>query len=256
MEESRKYVCVLSTDNYIDGVLILYENLKHINSSHSLLCLVNETISERNIKLLINYGIEIKKINKVNHLTTNFYWKNTFDKLNIFSLVEYEKIVYLDVDVLILENIDSLFDYPTPSMCYDRPWFNDRFNSGIMVITPNTSDYEQLLKLNDEQTANIGDQDLLNKYFKGKINPLPDNYNIMRTLTDEKNAITTIFHPVGKYINPEPDDIKILHYIRHLKPFMINTLYNEVDSYLYSYYFQKAKIKKEKILREIHNLSL
>ena len=41
-----RYVCVLSTDDYLDGVLVSNENLKALNSKYKLLCLVNESLKE------------------------------------------------------------------------------------------------------------------------------------------------------------------------------------------------------------------
>ena len=37
----KSYVCVLSTDNYLDGVLVLNENLQRIKSNYPLLCIIN-----------------------------------------------------------------------------------------------------------------------------------------------------------------------------------------------------------------------
>ena len=40
------YVCVLSTDDYLEGCLVLNENLRHLGSKYDLLCLINEDISK------------------------------------------------------------------------------------------------------------------------------------------------------------------------------------------------------------------
>ena len=51
----RKYVCVLATNDYLDGCLVLNENLKHINSKYGLLCLINENIDEETRKTVISF---------------------------------------------------------------------------------------------------------------------------------------------------------------------------------------------------------
>ena len=51
----RKYVCVLATNNYLNGCLILNENLKHINSKYELLCLINEDITKETRDILDCY---------------------------------------------------------------------------------------------------------------------------------------------------------------------------------------------------------
>jgi hypothetical protein len=42
-------------------------------------------------------------------------------KWNCFNLVEYEKIVYLDADVLVLRNIDKLFNLSAPAGTFSSP---------------------------------------------------------------------------------------------------------------------------------------
>lgn len=72
----EKYVCTLSTDNYLEGVLVLNENLKALKSKYPLLCLINENkIITNNIhdkifkkEILLKYNnIEIIK-NKSNKI--------------------------------------------------------------------------------------------------------------------------------------------------------------------------------------------
>jgi len=36
-------------------------------------------------------------------------WKQSFSKLRLWSLVQYEKIVMLDADILVIKNLDHLF---------------------------------------------------------------------------------------------------------------------------------------------------
>ena len=58
----KSYVCVLSTDNYLDGVLVLNENLQRIKSNYPLLCIINENISKKTRDILKCFGIEYKEI--------------------------------------------------------------------------------------------------------------------------------------------------------------------------------------------------
>ena len=140
----RKYVCVLATNDYLNGCLVLNENLKHINSKYDLLCLINEEIDEETKDILDYFQIKYKTIKKINY-DVDFegfiqpYFKNTFDKLSIFQLTEYEKIVYLDLDLLLLENVDDLFCYNGIAMARDFP-FSNLHNSGVMVIEPDLDD--------------------------------------------------------------------------------------------------------------------
>jgi len=260
------YVCVLSTDEYLDGVLILSENLKHLGAHYELLCLVNENITKDSRKTLENFNIKTKNINKIKFGKNSYdvsysihsHWKNTFDKLNVFSLTEYEKIVYLDSDLLILENIDNLFNEEHITMSRDLPWHYDKFNSGIMVLEPNMDDYNNLIKIvkkKDEQNEQIGDQDIINEYFKD-IKPLPFGYNMVRLINtsgynsknyfghyDDVTGTLEKRYSVDLRLNNNKNS-KVIHYINTIKPFMLKQKFDDPYTYLYLYYLNRIETKK------------
>lgn len=91
-------------------------------------------------------------IRKVPYLFFNFlqdYWQNvTINKFHCFSLVEYDKICFLDADSYVINNIDYIFESKTPAI---GSYTNDRnefcISTGIFVIKPNLSFYSLLLNL-------------------------------------------------------------------------------------------------------------
>ena len=250
-----KYVCVLSSNEYIDGVLVLNQNLKALKSKYELLCLINENITEENIQYLEYFNIEYKKVKAIKYETEYHInnWKNTFDKLNIFSLTEYDKIVYLDSDMIILENIDELFNLEPLTMASDKPYHDDSYNSGIMVIKPNLKDYKGLLKRTKEwdemHVRNLGDQNIINDYFKD-IKVLDDNYNHMRYISKEKSLYYDVYsdsfifkHNVN-VINRISENPKVIHYISLPKPFMTKDPYEDEYYLIYKKYLDEVHLKK------------
>ena len=240
----KTYACVLSTNNYLMGVLVLNENLKRFNSKYDLICLINENITEESKQTLEKYQIKYKEFKSVKYnVDFECAWNYTFDKFNVFLLEEYEKVVCLDLDLLILENLDFLFDYETPAMVIDNPTYTDRYNSGVMVITPNKDTFNSLNELKDEESKKnkvLGDQDILNDYYlaNGTIHRIPDEYNVLRRITNE---IVSYYNPlteevekrykvVEHAINDEP---AVIHYIAENKPFSIDMQFAEVYSDLY-----------------------
>lgn len=252
------YVCVLSTNNYLEGVLVLNENLKKLNSKYPLLCIINETISEESKKILTKFNIKYKLLNKINYDIENIkfsHWKNTFDKLNIFSLTEYEKIIYLDLDFLILSNIDHLFSIDKFSMVSDCQDEKKYYCSALMIIKPNITDYNNLIKICmnnlNNKVADIGDQDIINSYFEN-INVLDVKYNCIRGINDEKiETYDYIFNRMIEkrtiricYYSPTPI---IIHYYGKTKPFMLNEYYNDEYCYLYFYYLNIIREQKNRL---------
>jgi glycogenin glucosyltransferase len=92
----------------------------------------------------------------------------TLTKLNLWSLDQYERVIFLDADTLVLQNIDHLFDLPKDITFAASPelGFPDCFNSGFMVLSPSATTYAELTKLAGEiESFDGGDQGLLNVYF-------------------------------------------------------------------------------------------
>eukprot|EP01095_Lingulamoeba_sp_RSL-Kostka_P016626 TRINITY_DN8193_c2_g1_i4.p1 TRINITY_DN8193_c2_g1~~TRINITY_DN8193_c2_g1_i4.p1 ORF type:complete len:444 (+),score=47.43 TRINITY_DN8193_c2_g1_i4:479-1810(+) len=85
-----------------------------------------------------------------------------FSKLNIYNLTEYDKVVYLDTDILVLENVDELFFCPG----YCAALRNAFFNTGVIVLKPSVDLFEDLLdKRLSLPSYNAGEQGLMNSYF-------------------------------------------------------------------------------------------
>ena len=64
-------------------------------------------------------------------------WKAVFNKMWLFNLTEFDKLIILDGDVLIRMNIAHWFDYGTP--CASQQGDTIEWNSGAMVIEPNNA---------------------------------------------------------------------------------------------------------------------
>ena len=79
------------------------------------------------------------------------------------------QVIFLDADTLVLRPIDSLVDHPSDFAAAPDTFPADQFNSGVMVITPSATRFEELRAWNDVNgTAEGGDQCLLNEVGSGR----------------------------------------------------------------------------------------
>ncbi len=229
------YVTVLSTNDYLPGVLVMFESLKRTNPIYKeFVVIVNENISEDNIQILKNKGYKVllrKQIKvSLNNNEDMQYWLNTFDKLHIFELTAYDKIIYLDSDMLITKNIDHLFEKPHLSgviagkEIYPE-W--DGINSGLMVIVPEEGITNKLINVIETHNFNkdIGDQDVINYYY--------DWPNLNLALYEGYNIFACFLEDYINKFNYNPNDIYIIHYIGKIKPWMFS--YEEQINQLNSY---------------------
>jgi UDP-sulfoquinovose synthase len=74
---------------------------------------------------------------------------DNFAKLRLWELAEYERVVFLDADTIVVRNIDRLLDYPefcaAPNL-YETLGDFHRLNSGVFVAEPNAATFERMLE--------------------------------------------------------------------------------------------------------------
>lgn len=161
--ERKAYVTLLSTENYLDAVLVLNKSLKEVKSKYPLLVMITDMIvSKKLIHILEKNDILFSIIPTLNYSNkTEKKFKghtvlNTASKLNIFKLKEWDKLVYIDADSIVLKNIDILFDYPDGAMLWDS--YDEQGFSGLFVISPKYhEEYDFYLTLIKNQDCFDGD---------------------------------------------------------------------------------------------------
>lgn len=91
----------------------------------------------------------------------------TFTKIELWNLTQYERVVYIDCDVVALRAPDELFALDVNFAAAPDVGWPDCFNSGFMVLRPNLQDYYSLKALAERGISFDGaDQGLLNMHFK------------------------------------------------------------------------------------------
>jgi alpha-N-acetylglucosamine transferase len=93
-------------------------------------------------------------------------WKQTCSKFAAWLLTEYDRIIFMDADMIVLAPItDAFHAYSNASFLAAPDVFPpDTFNSGFIVLTPNTTTYEFLVQANLVQgSVDGGDQSILNQ---------------------------------------------------------------------------------------------
>ncbi|MBA3546851.1 MAG: glycosyltransferase family 8 protein [Nannocystis sp.] len=89
----------------------------------------------------------------------------SFTKLRAFDLNEFDRLVFLDADTLVLRNIDSLFNRPCLAAAPDF-FMPDRFNTGVMVLEPSRPLFMKMLTaLAHAPSYDGGDQGFLNWFW-------------------------------------------------------------------------------------------
>lgn len=227
----KAFVTLLSSISYVPGVMVLYKSLeKYGKTSYPFICVCSKNIKETDVLPLKKIGIECLMLERSAldgiACTCNQgfeRWNFTFDKLLLWGLTEYETLVFLDSDMIVLDNIDGLFNKPgftavAAGHLLHSDW--TRLNSGLVVIKPENSICDKLLlqipdtiKAYSNRKQSVGDQDVINdvlpNWSKQFDLHLHEGYNMFfKNLTLYRRKYG---YKVGK-------EIKIVHFIGNRKP--------------------------------------
>lgn len=227
------YVTVMSTENYLLGLLTMYESLKQTKTKYPLTVIVNEEISNKTINILKNNGITVivkpkfkvdREIIDKNDSSKFSHWSNTFDKLYIFELTQFDKIIYIDSDMLVLKNLDHLFEKPNLSAVVAGNFYPGngdwvKLNSGLMVIKPEAgilSKFVSIMKQMKDRPELLGDQNIIQEYAP--------NWEFQKELHlgHEYNLFFSHLEYYIHELNHSLSEIAIVHFITKEKPWLLN----------------------------------
>lgn len=234
--KQRTYVSFLAReDDYLKGLLVLCYSLQKSNPRYPFLLLTASSLSRPVLNKLEANNISVRMINPLESPIrgwTHRRWRSTYSKLRIFEQTEYEKIVYLDADMLICKNIDELFDKPHMSAVNSGgmlPEYPDwiQLNSGLLVIEPAKVDVNDMHgKIGEVGVRGSGDQGFLHAYYpdwpKQADLHLDHKFNLFHSHLDRYHELfgyrlidsTTI----SESEREDEKTVHVVHYIGRRKP--------------------------------------
>uniref|UniRef100_A0A0D6QSX0 Hexosyltransferase n=1 Tax=Araucaria cunninghamii TaxID=56994 RepID=A0A0D6QSX0_ARACU len=236
----RAYLTFLAgTGDYYKGVVGLAKGLRKANSAYPLVVAMLPDVPEEHRDILRSQGCICRQIepiyppeNQVQFAMA--YYVINYSKLRIWQFEEYSKMMYLDADIQVFDNIDNLFDMPdgylyavmdcfcektwshTPQyeigycqQCPDKvQWPTELgsrpslyFNAGMFVFEPSKLTFDTLIDtLMTTPPTPFAEQDFLNMFFQKMYKPIPLIYNLVLAMLWR--------HPQ----NVELHKVKVVHY--------------------------------------------
>ena len=183
------YVTLVLNDRFGVYAYALHKSLRESGSTIPLVVMCGEDMSRATKRRLESHGMLTKRVKSVAYparYRTSANEKETlkshrFTKLHAWRLTRYSKLIFLDSDLMVTRNIDSLFACEAGSAVADQG-APGNFNSGLFVLKPDKTIYAELLRLAPLLPSyNKGDQGFLNKAFSDwalwRQRQLPESYN-------------------------------------------------------------------------------
>ena len=242
MNINNTYATLLSSKDYINGVLVLNQSLINVRSKYPLNVLMSLEFfnSFKEVEGIlglnqIDYQILDTSFTLPDSISRKIHskrWINTFDKLHVFGLVTFSKIVFLDSDMLVVKNIDHLFEknhlsFATASEQVKgcENWILP--NSGMMVLEPEKNLPDKIFNIWPQvqsKKSDFSDQDLIHAYFADIIQNnqnwrVPAIYNCFVFLIDKMVKERRYNLRVN---NPDRATISVLHFAIKERPWLMS----------------------------------
>ncbi|XP_044491880.1 galactinol synthase 1-like [Mangifera indica] len=235
----RAYVTFLAGNgDYVKGVVGLAKGLRKVKSAYPLVVATLPDVPEEHREILRSQGCIVHEIEPIyppeNQIQFAIaYYVINYSKLRLWNF-EYSKMIYLDADIQVFENIDNLFDtadgyfYAVMDCFCEKTWSHSPqysigycqqcpdkvswpaemgsppplyFNAGMFVFEPSRLTYESLLEtLQITPPTPFAEQDFLNMFFQKIYKPIPRDYNLVLAMLWR--------HPE----NVELEKVKVVHY--------------------------------------------
>ncbi|KAK6938694.1 Glycosyl transferase, family 8 [Dillenia turbinata] len=210
------YATVLhSSESYICGAITLAQSLIQTGTKRDLVMLLDKSISSSSREALANAGWKLRLIKRIRNprAEKRSYNEYNYSKFRLWQLTDYDKVIFIDADIIVLKNLDLLFHFPQMSATGNDVSI---FNSGIMVLEPSNCTFKFLMERRGEIISyNGGDQGFLNEIFVWW-HRLPRRVNFLKNFWSNSTSETNV---KNELFGADPPKVYAIHYLG-LKPWL------------------------------------
>ncbi|CAI5714496.1 unnamed protein product [Peronospora destructor] len=197
---------------YVLGVQVMMHSIKMTGSPYDLVVLASESVSEKSKALFRSMGCRVLDVTNIKNPFVGGTLRNqnfiyTLNKLHVWNMIEYDRVVYLDADNVLIRNADELFLCGKFCAVFMNPC---HFHTGLLVVTPSSTEYQRLLNaLGHLESFDGADQGFLSSMYskmlrKAKLfTPMQASYTgvELEGLKKSKSEPKGMRLPVGYNIN-------------------------------------------------------
>ena len=179
------------TDDYFEGILTLAHSVRKIHPNVDFNIMYFEgRVSQMYLDAFQALGYRMRAVERLAPAIKPEYfrYKDQFTKLRIWTYTEYERIVYIDSDCVVIGDLGTMFNLPLDihMAAVGDIWnypngFDKTFNAGVLAITPSMKTFQLLLDTvdkTDRYNTRMAEQALLNYVFEFSFLRLPYIFNM------------------------------------------------------------------------------
>eukprot|EP00927_Polykrikos_kofoidii_P021261 TRINITY_DN20181_c0_g1_i1.p1 TRINITY_DN20181_c0_g1~~TRINITY_DN20181_c0_g1_i1.p1 ORF type:complete len:773 (+),score=116.63 TRINITY_DN20181_c0_g1_i1:343-2661(+) len=188
------FVTIVFSNDFVKCASVLTHSLRAVGTHNEVVVLVHPSIRDSDRRGFLDAGahhvIEVQEIENPNQHVLYKSFARNYGILRVWQLNSLlghriKRAIYMDADMVALQNGDDLCDLPELSASRDLAGTRDRhtedFNAGMMVLTPSEATFARLVNLAPHVASPTGGvQPLLRAGFPDwtKLDHFRDNVNV------------------------------------------------------------------------------
>ncbi|GAB7341880.1 hypothetical protein MBLNU457_g0194t2 [Dothideomycetes sp. NU457] len=184
---SFAYSQYATNEAYLCNSATIFSSLRRLNTKASLLLLYpsewdpdvpsqQDSRVSRTLRLLRDeYLVDLQPITPL-FLGAQTTWADSFTKLIVFNQTQYDRLLHLDSDATVLQNLDHLFLLPPAPVALPRAyWLPDpaTLSTQIMLVQPSTKEFARILSAMYTKRRDDYDMEIVNKLYANNSIILP-----------------------------------------------------------------------------------
>ena len=153
-------------EEYALGARVALNSVKTHGSTYDRVVLINKDCSPQYVRAFLDDGLLVKVLEQ--DVNFNYEhkkrWGHVLNKLAVWNMLEYERVVFFDADVVAYTNPDVLMKCGHFCVVYMN---QVHFHTGVMVIKPDRAMYASVIDgLTKLLSFDGADQGFLNSFFE------------------------------------------------------------------------------------------
>ncbi len=171
----------LATPDYDMGLRVLVRSLRRVTDIPIIVLMTSRWDVQSDAKDV--FGLVVPQLTRDDPKRSRQEFGATYTKLWAFGLLDFERVVFLDSDCLVLKALDALWTGDQMKVCRDSVEHVRlaKFNSGLIAFNPQKAYLDKIAT--DGPTADSddgGDQGLLNSLFRNEVAYIESEYNLIK----------------------------------------------------------------------------
>ncbi|KAL0218820.1 hypothetical protein P9112_004473 [Eukaryota sp. TZLM1-RC] len=239
VSEKHLYLSLITSNDFYEIVLVWAWSLKRTltNATIGVLMLDNIDRDGYITNKLNCMGVEVFPIPKFkcppSFVSSRYCSAGLFSKLYSWSLTQFESVIFLDADIVALDNLDDLFFFPgSIAVAPNHPNNLNDLNGGFFALRPSEDVFNELTR------SVLSDSGLYPQF-------LPVNSFFGHYFQTSATRLPTYYHGQGhrlfcnsgrRFLNPKK--LKTIHYFGAAKPWTDDRQYSGYDYFTVFKQFQ------------------